>query len=135
MANDINGSLDELQRMIEDHWKELLKEAALKVREKLEHLSGQEKSVSISCAVVQSMIEYTEQFVEHSSSDEIVCIHAEIKSYIKKVIKEHRLRREGMMPPLCSVELSYRCAFVVEHLNCCHRVGNEKISSQWKKRT
>ena len=90
MANDINGSLDELQRIIEDHWKELLKEATLKVREKLEHLSGQEKSVSISCAVVQSMIEYTEQFVEHSSSDEIVCIHAEIRSHIKKVIKEHR---------------------------------------------
>ena len=53
VVNDINGSFDEFQKIIENHREELLKEAALKVTEKLECLSGQEKSVSISCAVVQ----------------------------------------------------------------------------------
>ena len=95
VANDINGSFDELRKIIENHRKELLKEAALKVTEKLEHLSGQEKSVSTSCAAVQSVIEYTEQFVEHSSNDEIMCMHAEIKSHIEK---EHCKERKNLKP-------------------------------------
>ena len=84
MANDINGSFDELRKIIENHRKELLKEAALKVTEKLERLSSQEKSVSTSRAVVQSVIKYTEQFIKHSSNDEIMCMHAEIKSRIEQ---------------------------------------------------
>ena len=98
VANDINGSFDELQKIIENHRKELLKEAALKVTEKLECLSGQEKGVSISCAVIQSVIEYTEQFVEHSSNDEIMCMHVEIKSHIEKEIKEHCKERKNLEP-------------------------------------
>ena len=98
VANDINGSFDELQKIIENHRKELLKEAALKVTEKLERLSGQEKSVSTSCAVVQSVIEYTEQFVEHSSNDEIMCMHAEIKNHIEKEVKEHCKERKNLEP-------------------------------------
>ena len=98
MANDINGSFNELQKIIENYRKELLKEAALKVTEKLERLSGQEKSVSISSAVVQSVIEYTEQFVEHSSNDEIMCMHVEIKSHIEKEIKEHCKERKDLKP-------------------------------------
>ena len=98
VANDINGSFDELQKIIENHRKELLEEAALKVTEKLNHLSVQEKSVSTSCAVVQSVIEYTEQFVEHSSNDEIMCMHAEIKSHIEKEIKEHCKERKNFEP-------------------------------------
>ena len=103
VANDINGSFDELQKIMEDHRKELLKEAALKVTEKLEHLSGQEKRVSISYAVVQSVIEYTEQFVEYSSNDEIMCMHAEIKSHIEKEIKEHR--NENNLEPVEEVDI------------------------------
>ena len=89
MANDINDSFDELQKIIENHRNELLKEAVSKATEKMEHLSGQEKSVSTSCAAVQSVIEYAEQFVVHSSNDEIMCKHAKIKSRIEKEIKEH----------------------------------------------
>ena len=98
MVNDINGSFDEFQKIIKNHREELLKEAALKVAEKLERLSGQEKNVSISCAVIQSVIEYTEQFVKHSSNDEIMCMHAEIKSHIEKEIKEHCNERKNLEP-------------------------------------
>ena len=89
VANHINTSFDDLQNILENRRQGLLKEAALKVREKLEHLSGQEKSLSTSCAVVQSVIEYTEQCVEHSTRDEIMCMHAEIKSRIDREIEEH----------------------------------------------
>ena len=108
MANDINGSFDELQRIIENHRKELLKEAAFKVTEKLKHLSVQEKSVSTSCVVVQSVIEYTEQFVKHSSNDEIMCMHAEIKSRIEKEIKEHCKDRKNLKP--VNIKVKVNCA-------------------------
>ena len=89
LANDINSLFDELQKIIESRRQELLKEAALKVTKKFKCLSGQEKSLSTSCAVVQSVIEYTEQCVEHSRNDDIMCMHVEIKSRIEKEIKEH----------------------------------------------
>ena len=76
LANDINSSFDELQKIIESCRQELLKEAVLKVTKKLECLSGQEKSLSTSCAVVQSIIKYTEQCVEYSRNDDISYVHA-----------------------------------------------------------
>ena len=109
MANDINGSFDELQKIIENHRKELLKEAALKVKEKLERLSGQEKSVSTSCAVIQSVIEYIEQFVKYSSNDEIMCKYAEIKSHIEKEIKEHCKERKNL-EPVADIGVEVNCA-------------------------
>ena len=111
VANDINDSFDELQKIIENHRKELLKEAALKVKVKSERLSGQEKSVSTSCAVVHSVIEYTEQFVEHSSNDEIMCMHAEIKSCIEKEIEEHCKKKKNLKPvEEVDIEVEVNCA-------------------------
>ena len=98
VANDINSSFNKLQKIIESRRQELLKEAALKVTKKLECLSGQEKSLSTSCAVVQSVIEYTEQCVEHSRNDDIMCMHVEIKSRIEKEIKEHCKVGKNFMP-------------------------------------
>ena len=110
LANDINSLFDELQKIIESRRQELLKEAALKVTKKFECLSGQEKSLSTSCAVVQSVIEYTEQCVEHSRNDDIMCMHVEIKSRIEKEIKEHCKVGKNFMPEEevdIGVEMSY----------------------------
>ena len=98
VANDINSSFNKLQKIIESRRQELLKEATLKVKKKLECLSSQEKSLSTSCAVVQSVIEYTEQCVEHSRNDDIMCMHVEIKSRIEKEIKEHCKVRKNFIP-------------------------------------
>ena len=89
VANDIENSFKELHTIIESHKQELLKEAAMKVIEKLERLSVQEKSLSTAHAVVQSVIEYTEQSVEHLAEDEIMCIHSELKNRIGREIEEH----------------------------------------------
>ena len=89
VTNDIEESFKELQRIIESRKQELLKKATMKVTKKLEHLSVQEESLSTDCAVVQSVIEYTEQSVEHSAEDEIMCMHAELESRIDREIEEH----------------------------------------------
>ena len=98
VAEHINSSFDELQMILENRRQRLLNEAALKVREKLEHLSGQEKSLSTSCAVVQSVIKYSEQCVEYSTRDEIMCMHAEIKSRIDREIEQHCKRGRSLDP-------------------------------------
>ena len=89
VANEIVNSFEELHTIIENRKQELLKEAATKVTQKLERLSVQAKSLSTERAVVQSVIEYTEQSVEHSAEDEIMCIHAELESRIDQEVKEH----------------------------------------------
>ena len=94
VANDIENSFKELHTIIESYKQELLKEAAMKVTEKLECLSVQEKSLFTAHAVVQNVIEYTEQSVEHLAEDEVMCMHAELENRIDREIEEHC--KEGM---------------------------------------
>ena len=98
VANHIVVSFDELHRIIEHHKEKLLVEASAEVRRKLERLSIQKKSLSTASAVVQSVIEYTEQCVEHSADDEIMCRHAEIQSRIDREIEDHHKERKSLEP-------------------------------------
>ena len=98
VANEIVNSFEELHAVIENCKQELLKEAATKVTQKLEHLSVQAKSLSTDRGVVQSVIEYTEQSVEHSAEDEIMCMHAELESRIDQEVKEHRKEGRSLDP-------------------------------------
>ena len=98
VANDIENSFKDLQTIIESRKQELLKEAEKKVTEKLERLSVQEKSLSTDCAVVQSVIEYTEQSLEHSAEDEVMCIHAKLENRIDREIEEHRKEGKSLDP-------------------------------------
>ncbi len=78
---------------------ELLKETSMTVTEKLDHLSGQEKSLSTErAAVVQSVIEYTQQCVKHSTDDEIMCMHGDIQSRIDRETKEHQKEGKSLEP-------------------------------------
>ena len=98
VANEIVNSFEKLHTIIENHKQELLKEAAMKVTEKLERLSVQAKSLSTDCAVVQSVIEYTEQSIEHSAEDEIMCMHTELESRIDHEVKEYRKEGRSLDP-------------------------------------
>ncbi len=98
VANEIKNSFAEYRKTVENREQELLKEAAMKVNEKLENLSGQEKNLSTERAVVQSVIDYTEQCVEHSTDDEIMCMHDDIQSRIDKKMKEHQKEGTSLEP-------------------------------------
>ena len=87
VSSHIESSFFELHKMLEDRKRDLLVEAGAKVTQKLEHLSCQEKSLSTACAVVQSVIDYTEQCVEHLTDDEVMRMHAEIQSRIDREVE------------------------------------------------
>ena len=83
----IERSFAELNEIIEDRKKELLAESKTGMNKKLNRLAKQEKSLSTRCAVVQGVIEYTKQCIEHSSDNEVMCKQAELMGRIDKELE------------------------------------------------
>ena len=98
MNNKLESLFEHLHKIIEQRKQELLKEVATKVTQKLNHLSVQEEKLSTECAVIQSVIEYTQQCVKHSTDDEFMCMHAEIKNRIEREIEEHCKEGRSLEP-------------------------------------
>ena len=98
VATRIENSFDELQQVIEHRKQQLLTEAASNTTRKLDRLSGQEKSLSTTSALVQSVIEYAEQCIEHSADDEIMCMQAELQSRIDREIEEQQKEGKNLEP-------------------------------------
>ena len=96
--NKLESCFEHLYKIIEQRKQELLKEVSTKVTQKLNCLSVQEKKLSTECAVIQGVIEYTQQCVKHSADDEFMCMHAEIKSRIEREIKEHHKEGRSLEP-------------------------------------
>ena len=90
VANTIKCSCAELHAIIDNHQESLLTEAATRVQQKVKGLSGQEKSLSTAYASAQSVIEYTEQCLEHSPDDKVVCMRVEMQSRIDREIQEQQ---------------------------------------------
>ena len=117
VANTIHTSFNELQQIIEKHKQQLLTEAASKVQEKMEKLLVQEKNLSLANAEVQSIVDYTEQFVGHCSDNEVVSMHAEIRRRIEREIEEHRKSGRSMEPvEEADMGVEVRCAEDLQQL-------------------
>ena len=94
----IKNSFNELRQILANREQELLKETTAKGAQKLDLLSAQEKKLSTSHTVVQSVIEYTEQCLEHSADDEIMCMRVEMQSRIDREIQEQQKEGENLAP-------------------------------------
>ena len=98
VANTIKISCKELHTIIDDHQESLLTEAATRVQQKVKRLSGQEKSLSTAYAVVQGVIEYTKQCLEHSADDEVMHMRFEMQSRIDREIQEQQKEGGNLVP-------------------------------------
>ena len=90
VADNIESSFEELLKIINNRKHELLQQAILTVVQKCKNLSEQEKGLSTSYASVQSTIDLTEQCVAHSSDDEILHMHVEIRSRIREIEEQQK---------------------------------------------
>ena len=88
-------------------------------RSACEHLSAQGKGLSIACAAVESVINYTEHCVEHSVDDEIVHMHAEIQNRINRAIEEQRKDKKDL-EPVEEVDLGVEVNCAEELKRLCH---------------
>ena len=98
VTKQIKSSFAKLRKIIDYREEELLTETAAKVEQKCKHLSEQGKSLSIACAAVESVMDYTEHCVEHSADDEIMCMHTEIQSRINREIEEQQKEGKNLEP-------------------------------------
>ena len=103
VTKQIKSSFAELRNIIDYREQELLIETATKVEQKCKHLSEQGKGLSIACAAVESVIDYTEHCVEHSADDEIMCMHTEIQSRINREIEQQKEGKD--LKPVEEVDL------------------------------
>ena len=89
VANTIKTSFKELRDILDNRERELLGKADRLVQEKVDRLSVQEKILSLSSAEVQSVVDYTEQCVRHTTDNEVMSMHAEIRRQIEREIEKH----------------------------------------------
>ena len=118
VANTIKCSCAELHAIIDNHQESLLTEAATRVQQKVKHLSGQEKSLSTAYASAQSVIEYTEQCLEHSPNDKVVCMRVEMQSRIDREIQEHQ-KEGGNLAPVEEVDMGVEVSCVEDLKQLC----------------
>ena len=107
-------SIDELKQILEDWKQELIAQAKNIEARKLGNLCSQEKGLSMRSAEVQSVTDYTVQCVEHSTDDEIMCMHVELQSLIDRAIQEGGRSLEPVEEADMSVEVS--CAEQLKQL-------------------
>ena len=117
VAKDIRTSFLELQKILDDHKRELLEEAARRVQEKMDKLSLQEESLSLACAEVQSVLDHIEQCVGHHTDSEFMGMHAELACQIQRGVEEHE---EGVvsLEPVEEVDVGVEvmCAETLQQL-------------------
>ncbi len=87
VADTINASFHQLQRILEECKQQLLEESARKVREKTEKLSERERGVIGVHDKVERIVDYAEKLLEHSSDNEVMSMHTEIEKELDQEIQ------------------------------------------------
>ena len=117
VANNIQASFLELQKILDDRRRELLEETSRRVQKKVDRLSVQEESLSLACAEVQSVLDHIEQCVGHHTDSEFMGMHAELACQIQRGIEGHE---EGLvsLEPVEEVDVGVevRCAETLQQL-------------------
>ena len=117
VASSIQTSFKELREILDKREQVLLGEAAGIVQQKMDKLSIQEKTLSLSSAEVQSVVDYTEQCVRHCTDNEVMSTHAEIRRRIEREIKEHSKSGRSLEPvEEVDVGVEVRCAETLQQL-------------------
>ena len=117
VANTIQTSFKELRKILDKREKELLNDCGRVVREKVEKLSLQEKNLSLASAEVHSIVDYTEQSVRHCTDNEVMSMHAEIRTRIEREIDKRSKSGISLEPvEVVDIGVEVRCAEVLQQL-------------------
>ena len=117
VANTIKTSFKELRDILDNRERELLGEADRLVKEKMDRLSVQEKTLSLASAEVQSVVDYTEQSVRHCTDNEVMSMHTEIRRRIEREIDERRKSGRSLEPvEVVDIGVEVRCAEALQQL-------------------
>ena len=117
VVNTIQISFDNLHKILEKNRQEMLHKADQRVQEKIKNLLSQDKNLSLAKTEVQSIVDYTERFVSHCSDNEVMSMHADIRSQIRCEIEEHG-KADRIVEPVEEADMGVevRCAEVLQQL-------------------
>ena len=112
----IQTSFEELFETMKKHKQEMLEGARKLIQEKMNKLSVQEKNLSLASSKVISVVDYAERFVSHSSDNEVMSMHIDIKRQINE-IEEHG-KADGTMEPVEEADMGVEvmCAEALQQL-------------------
>ena len=117
VANTIKTSFKELHDILDNRKRELLAEADRLVQEKMDRLSVQEKTLSLTSAEVQSVVDYTEQCVRNCTDNEVMSTHAEIRRRIEREIDECSKSGRSLEPvEEVDIGVEVRCTEALQQL-------------------
>ena len=117
VINIIKTSFKELHDILDKCEKDLMEEAGAVVQEKVNKLSVQEKSLSLASAEVQSVIDYTERSVRHSTDNEVMSMHTEMRKTIEQKIEEHSKSGRNLEPvEEADMWVEVRCSEALQQL-------------------
>ena len=117
VANTIKTSFKELRDILNNRERELIGEADGLVQEKMDRLSLQEENLSLANAMVQSVVDYTEECVRHCTDNEVMSTHAEIRRRIEREIEEHSKPGWSLEPvERVDMRVEVRCAEALQQL-------------------
>ena len=110
VSSKIESFFSELVKSLNTQKQELLRATAAQVARTTGELCIQEKQLSTASAVIQSVIEYTMQCIEHLADDEVMCTHPEIQEQIDREIEKHgkvhgKGVRESVLHPAIGVQV------------------------------
>ena len=118
LVERIKTLCDELCQIIQHRKKQLVQEVESKITQKSGSLTGQEKQLSTSCAGADSLIEFTQNCMEHSTDDEIMRMYAELQSRIDRAIEEQQ-KAGNSLEPVEEVDVTVDVSFAEELKQLC----------------
>ena len=112
----IQTSFEEIFEMMKKHKQDMLEGARKLIQEKMNKLSVQEKNLSLASSKVISVVDYAERFVSHSSDNEVMSMHIDIKRQINET-EEHG-KADRIMEPVEEADMGVevRCAEALQQL-------------------
>ena len=109
VESTIQTSFEEIFETMKKHKQEMLEGARKLIQEKMNKLSVQEKNLSLASSKVISIMDNAERFVSHSSDNEVMSMHVDIKRQINEM-EEHG--KADRMEPVEEADMGVevRCA-------------------------
>ena len=115
-VTEIKKSFAELHQVLSDREEELLQEFAAKVDSKKENLCNQEKDLSTASSSVQSVMDFTQQCVEHSTDEDILSKHVELQDRVNREIAEQEKKN---LQPVEEVDFAVEVSLLEELKQLC----------------
>ena len=90
VSDTINQSIDQLIAILQQRKKDLLAKASELAEEKLGALNAQEKSLNMSLAEAQSMVDFVERSLENATDEELLEMQQQIVAGVEESCKKQQ---------------------------------------------